>query len=253
MAPSREACAVAMAMAAPFIAMASNNIGSASANNATGGGNGDIKRRRTSSDALQRTVSDVSYELHHHHHHHQHGAGGVNKQEKTKAADQAEQQLLLHPVPEVQDAKCECCGMSEECTPEYIRGVRGRFAGRWVCGLCAEAVTEEAEKMNGGGGGTLEEALRAHMGVCKRFNGFGRTHPVLFQAEAMREILRRRAKLGPRSRSSINPREVREVAVGAKAGSGGGGTTGIARSSSCMPFITDDFNERATSSSINKN
>ncbi|XP_066372443.1 uncharacterized protein [Miscanthus floridulus] len=244
MAPNREACAVAMAMAAPFLAMASN-IGSASVNATGGDGNGEIKRRRTSSDALQRTVSDVSYELHHHHHQH----GGVNKQEK-KAAEQQQPPPPLHPVPEVQDAKCECCGMSEECTPEYIRGVRGRFAGRWVCGLCAEAVTEESEKKKGSGTTlTLEEALKAHMGVCKRFNGFGRTHPVLFQAEAMREILRRRAKLGPRSRSSINPREVREVAT--KAGSGGG--TGIARSSSCMPFITDDFDDDRAPLSSNKN
>ncbi|KAL6603932.1 hypothetical protein ACP70R_044293 [Stipagrostis hirtigluma subsp. patula] len=222
MAPSREACAVAMAMAAPFLAMA-GNIGS-------GSGNGDTKRRRTSSDALQRTVSDVSYELHNHQ---QHGA----KEKKDAHEKQQQQQLLLQPVPEVEDAECECCGMSEECTPEYIRGVRGRFAGRWVCGLCAEAVTEEAEK----NGGELEEALRAHMGVCKRFNGFGRTHPVLFQAEAMREILRRRAKLGPRSRSSINPREVRQGAAAAAAAAGG-----IARSSSCMPFITEEFNERVS-------
>ena len=233
MVPSREACAVAMAMAAPFLAMASNAgsaIPTATCNNGE-------KRRRTSSDALQRTVSDVSYELHHHQH--QHGA-------KEKAATEAGEkpQQLLHPVPEVEDVKCECCGMSEECTPEYIRGVRRRFAGRWVCGLCAEAVREEAGKS---GGAPLEEALRAHMAVCKRFNGFGRTHPVLHQAEAMREILRRRAKLGPRSRSSINPREVgREAAAVAKAGAG----AGIARSSSCMPFITDEVNGRV---SINRN
>lgn len=210
MALSSEACAVAMAMAAPFIAMASN----------IGSGNVE-KRRRTSSDALQRTVSDISYEIHHH--------GGAMEEEEVE-------QQQLHPVPEVENAKCECCGMSEECTPEYIREVRGRFSGRWVCGLCAEAVTEEEEKI----GGAREEALRAHMGVCKRFNGFGRTHPVLFQAEAMREILRKRSKLGPRSRSSINPREVREGA--AKAAAGGS----IARSSSCMPFITDEFNDRVS-------
>ncbi|CAM0910324.1 unnamed protein product [Alopecurus aequalis] len=218
MAPSREACAVAMAIAAPFIAMASNID------------TGNIeKRRRTSSDKLQRTVSDVSYEIHNHH--------GRNKAEE-EAAVEAEVKLL-HPVPEVEDAKCECCGMSEECTPDYIRGVRGRFSGRWVCGLCAEAVTEEAEKS----GTSREEALRVHTGVCKRFNGFGRTHPVLFQAEAMREILRKRSKLGPRSRSSINPREVREVTAKAKAAASGGG---IARSSSCMPFITDEFNDQVS-------
>ncbi|TVU07842.1 hypothetical protein EJB05_41212, partial [Eragrostis curvula] len=204
-----------MAMAAPFLAIASNNV----VPDTTGSSE---KRRRTSSDTLQRTVSDVSHELHHH--------GGKEKD----AAEEQKQQL--QPVPEVEDAKCECCGMSEECTPEYVRGVRGRFCGRWVCGLCATAVTEEAEK----NGGDKEEALRAHMGVCKRFNGFGRTHPVLFQAEAMREILRRRAKLGPRSRSSINPREVR-----AKAASGG-----FARSSSCMLFITDECNDDRVS--INK-
>uniref|UniRef100_K3XZF2 Uncharacterized protein n=1 Tax=Setaria italica TaxID=4555 RepID=K3XZF2_SETIT len=201
-----------MAMAAPFLAMASN-IGSAAATATAAGDNGEMKRRRTSSDALQRTVSDVSFELHHH----QHGA----KEKATKEAGDEQ----LPPV-------------AEECTPEYIRGVRRRFSGRWVCGLCAEAVTEEAGKS----GGTLEEALKAHMGVCKRFNGFGRTYPVLHQAEAMREILRRRAKLGPRSRSSINPREVRGIATAG---------TSIARSSSCMPFITDDeFSDRV---SINKN
>ncbi|CAN6177859.1 unnamed protein product [Urochloa humidicola] len=223
MAPSREACAVAMAMAAPFLAMASN-IATVTAT--TTAGNGE-KRRRTSSDALQRTVSDVSYELHHY----EHGS----KDKMTKEAEE------LHAIPEVEEAKCECCGMLEEYTPEYIRGVRGRFAGRWVCGLCAEAVTEEAEKS----GTSVEEALKAHMGVCKRFNGFGRMHPVLHQAEAMREILRRRAKLGPRSRSSINPREVSCVAA-AKAAA----TAGIARSSSCMPFISDESNNRV---SINKN
>ncbi|CAN6201353.1 unnamed protein product [Urochloa humidicola] len=220
MAPNREACAVAMAMAAPFLAMATN-IGSATA--AAGGNGGSEKRRQTSSDTLQRTVSDVSYELHHHQH--------DSKDKTTKEAEE------LHAIPEVEEAKCECCGMSEEYTPAYVSGVRRRFAGRWVCGLCAEAVTEEAEKS----GSTVEEALKAHMGVCKRFNGFGRTFPVLHQAEAMREILRRRSKLGPRSRSSINPREVRGVAAPG---------TGIARSSSCMPFITDKCSDRV---SINRN
>ncbi|CAN6163743.1 unnamed protein product [Urochloa humidicola] len=223
MAPSREACAVAMAMAAPFLAMATN-ISSATV---TASGNGE-KRRRTSSDALQRTVSDISYELHHQ----EHGS-------KDKMMKEAEE---LHAIPEVEEAKCECCGMSEEYTPEYIRDVRGRFIGRWVCGLCAEAVTEEAEKSGAG----VEEALKTHMGVCKRFNGFGRTHPVLHQAEAMRDILRRRAKLGPRSRSSINPREVRGVDAAAKAAA----AAGIARSSSCMPFISDESSNRL---SINKN
>uniref|UniRef100_A0A0E0LCI7 DUF1677 family protein n=1 Tax=Oryza punctata TaxID=4537 RepID=A0A0E0LCI7_ORYPU len=212
-----------MAMAAPFIAIASNMQG------VVVNVNGNVeKRRRTSSDALQRTVSDVSYELHHH----------VGAKGTTVVDDAAAEQNQLHAIAEVEDARCECCGMSEECTPEYIRGVRARFSGRLVCGLCAEAVAEEAAR-NGGAGG-MEAALRAHTAVCKRFNGFGRTHPVLFQAEAMREILRKRSKLGPRSRSSINPREARQAGAAAGASAGGG----IARSSSCMPFITDEFSQR---------
>uniref|UniRef100_A0A0E0CIC0 DUF1677 family protein n=1 Tax=Oryza meridionalis TaxID=40149 RepID=A0A0E0CIC0_9ORYZ len=88
----------------------------------------------------------------------------------------------------VEEAECECCGMSEECTAAYVGAVRRRFSGRWVCGLCAEAVAEEAGKKKGG---EREAALAAHMAVCRRFNGFGRTHPALFQADAMRHILRK--------------------------------------------------------------
>lgn len=91
------------------------------------------------------------------------------------------------PAPEVEDAQCECCGMSEECTPAYIGAVRRRFSGRWVCGLCAEAVAEEAAK----NGGDREAALAAHVAVCRKFNGFGRTHPALFQADAVIGIIRK--------------------------------------------------------------
>ncbi|KAF8783691.1 hypothetical protein HU200_000385 [Digitaria exilis] len=44
---------------------------------------------------------------------------------------------------EVEKAKCECCGFTEECTPAYIAAVRAEYLGRWVCGLCAEAVGDE--------------------------------------------------------------------------------------------------------------
>ncbi|XP_051194591.1 uncharacterized protein [Lolium perenne] len=111
-----------------------------------------------------------------------------------------EMELLpsVDSITEVEEAECECCGMSEECTPAYISKVRRRFSGQWVCGLCAEAVAEEAGKR----GCRLEEALVAHMGVCRRFNGFGRTHPALFQADAMKGILKKLSGLGsPKSNS----------------------------------------------------
>ncbi|KAK4419892.1 hypothetical protein Salat_2402100 [Sesamum alatum] len=64
-------------------------------------------------------------------------------------------------------AKCECCGLTEECTEEYIKRVRERYSGRWICGLCAEAVKDEmvrSEKRIGN-----EEALNQHMSFCNKF------------------------------------------------------------------------------------
>ncbi|KAE8658091.1 leucine-rich repeat receptor-like protein kinase [Hibiscus syriacus] len=142
------------------------------------------KPRRLSMEGLQRTISDISLEL------------------SKETIDLAEQ---LPPISEVEDANCECCGMSEECTPEYINQVRDKFSGKLVCGLCAEAISEETQK----NGGKREEALNEHMSACMRFNRFDRTHPVLYQAEAMRQILKKsseiRAKsMSPRDRSGPN-------------------------------------------------
>ena len=61
------------------------------------------KPPRISSEGLQRSVSDISFEL-----------------SKEGMLDLT----TLPPVSEVEDARCECCGMSEECTPEYIEKVR---------------------------------------------------------------------------------------------------------------------------------
>ncbi|KAK7325154.1 hypothetical protein VNO77_29274 [Canavalia gladiata] len=163
------------------------------------------KPPRHSSDHIQRTISDISFEL---------NKEGID--------------LTLPPVSEVEDAKCECCGMCEECTPEYIERVRDKFLGKWVCGLCAEAVKEELEK----NGGKKEEALSAHMSACVRFNKYGRAFPVLFQAEAMKEMLKKNTMEGRRAKS-FNP--IREK--------GGQKKGGIARSSSCIPAITRDIND----------
>lgn len=71
---------------------------------------------------------------------------------------------------EVEFAKCECCGLTEECTEAYIARVRERNQGRWICGLCAEAVKDEMvrssspERRIG-----RDEALNRHMTFCKKF------------------------------------------------------------------------------------
>ncbi|GFP87835.1 hypothetical protein PHJA_000927200 [Phtheirospermum japonicum] len=64
-------------------------------------------------------------------------------------------------------AKCDCCGLTEECTEEYVERVRDHYSGRWICGLCAEAVKYEmmrTEKRIG-----AEEALNQHTSICKKF------------------------------------------------------------------------------------
>ncbi|XP_008795137.1 uncharacterized protein LOC103710968 [Phoenix dactylifera] len=167
------------------------------------------KPRRISMEGLQRAISDLSFEL---------SKEGVD----TKLA----------PISEVEDAKCECCGMSEECTPGYIHRVREKFSGKWICGLCSEAVKEEVEK----NGGRLDEALNSHMSVCVTFNRIERRQPVLFQAEAMREILRRSRLDGRGARAkSSSPRDRESVKRG-----------GITRSSSCIPAITKEIDEKAS-------
>ncbi|KAL1562284.1 hypothetical protein AAHA92_04876 [Salvia divinorum] len=64
-------------------------------------------------------------------------------------------------------AKCECCGLTEECTQEYIKRVCERFSGRWICGLCSEAVKDEVVRSEKGIGN--EEALNQHMSFCRKF------------------------------------------------------------------------------------
>lgn len=170
------------------------------------------KPPRLSSDNLQRTRSDISFEL-------------------SRASEAIEEIAAvageLPPISEVEDTKCECCNMSEECTPEYIERVRAKFSGKWICGLCSEAVKEEVGK----NGGKSEEALITHMKACARFKSL-RASPLLFQADAMRQILKKstaRAK-------SLSPRD-KELGLKGKPG-------GITRSSSCIPaMITREMND----------
>ncbi|XP_062208375.1 uncharacterized protein LOC133909844 [Phragmites australis] len=172
----------------------------------TNGAQRQLKPRRISMEGLQRAMSDLALEL---------------SRDRKAVADSAAAAMQQLPAitEQVEDARCECCGMQEECTPAYVRRVRERYCGRLVCGLCAEAVNGEAESRHGGR--TTEEALAAHMAVCGRFNRVGRANPVLMQTEAMREILRKRSK-------SNSPKD-----------HGPGGA--LARSSSCIPAITKDF------------
>ncbi|GER38055.1 hypothetical protein STAS_14512 [Striga asiatica] len=164
---------------------------------------------------IERTISDISFEFTAH-------QTLINDDTKIKNNDKYYNKE--NPDMEVEDAECECCGMSEECTPEYVRRVREKNCGRMVCGLCSEAVKEEMGK----NGGSREEAVRAHVSACAGFNRVGRAFPVLCQAEAMREILRKsRAK-------SLSPRDKGGTTNNNKSGT----NCRILRSSSCIPAIS---------------
>nr|CAB3493256.1 unnamed protein product [Digitaria exilis] len=75
---------------------------------------------------------------------------------------------------EVESVSCECCGLEEECT------------GEWLCGLCSEAVKYEAGKCKGAP--DVEEAVRAHMAICRTLKMSG--GPAGRVADGMRQILR---------------------------------------------------------------
>lgn len=89
---------------------------------------------------------------------------------------------------EEQMIECECCGMSEECTPKYISRVKTFFCGKWVCGLCSEAVKEQLRKNPAA---SLREALESHMALCMNFHSSIRANPKLSFASSMRDIARR--------------------------------------------------------------
>lgn len=99
---------------------------------------------------------------------------------------------------DIELAKCECCGLKEDCTQEYISEVKSNFDGKWLCGLCSEAVRDEVHR--GGNNmkmkkklqfvGNMEEAVKAHMAFCRKYN---KSNPAIRVADGMRQMLRRRS------------------------------------------------------------
>ncbi|KAK9048706.1 hypothetical protein SSX86_032327 [Deinandra increscens subsp. villosa] len=88
-------------------------------------------------------------------------------------------------------AKCDCCGLTEECTPTYVEKIRERYHGNWICGLCGEAVKDEivrSERLI-----NTEEALTRHMNFCRKSTSASDPvqNPAVNLITAMRQILRR--------------------------------------------------------------
>ena len=115
---------------------------------------------------------------------------------------------------QVKQAECECCGLKEDCTTDYITRVKGCHCGKWVCGLCSEAVKERlhrAPKI------AMQEAVSFHREICQKFNSTTRLNPKLSLTCAMRDI----AKRSHENRSSNNFSSAPK----------------ISRSTSCVPKI----------------
>ncbi|KAL5583670.1 hypothetical protein UlMin_016112 [Ulmus minor] len=127
---------------------------------------------------------------------------------------------------EIEFAKCECCGLTEECTPAYIERIRERYQNRWICGLCAEAVKDEivrSERLI-----STEEAMTKHMNFCKKFNSSGPPQdPTIHLISAMRQILRRSLD-SPRALRSTPGSPVSKI----------DNTPALTRSESCFPTLS---------------
>nr|GEX67887.1 cation/calcium exchanger 4-like [Tanacetum cinerariifolium] len=87
-------------------------------------------------------------------------------------------------------AKCECCGLTEECTFEYIYKIRERYHGKWICGLCGEAIKDEivrGEKLI-----STKEAMARLINFCKESKTSNKmTEPTIHLIAAMRQIMLR--------------------------------------------------------------
>ncbi|PKA65715.1 hypothetical protein AXF42_Ash013130 [Apostasia shenzhenica] len=136
---------------------------------------------------------------------------------------------------EVEFVKCECCGLTEECTPDYIAQVRDRSHGRWICGLCSDAVEDEIRRA--GCLISIEEAIDRHMIFSREGRDFRHwvdsqqwedsAEPLI---SAMRQLLRRSLDSPRQLRSTpVSPRRLAE-----EKHSGSISSSSLTRSGSCL-------------------
>lgn len=128
---------------------------------------------------------------------------------------------------EVEFAKCDCCGLTEECTPEYIQTIRQSYQGKWICGLCAEVIKDEilrTERLI-----STEEAMTKHMDYCKTFRSSRPPpDPAIHLISVLRQILRRSLDSLRRLRSTpSSPNKVDEIC-----------SPGFTSSESCFPTLS---------------
>lgn len=94
----------------------------------------------------------------------------------------------LGAIEEVEQAECQCCGLKEDCTSVYITEVEECYCGKWVCGLCSEAVKERVGSCPSTV--AMQDALNSHRDFCQEYNAT-RLNPQLSLTHSMREIAKR--------------------------------------------------------------
>ncbi|KAK1360305.1 Amyotrophic lateral sclerosis 2 chromosomal region candidate protein [Heracleum sosnowskyi] len=108
----------------------------------------------------------------------------ANNSTTTESAHAVTSKLAIQT--DVEMIKCDCCGLTEECTAAYINMITERYQGKWICGLCAEAVNYEMRLLN------IEDALIQHMSFCNQFkSAVPPPNPAVHLISAMTHILRR--------------------------------------------------------------
>ncbi|EXB93393.1 hypothetical protein L484_010721 [Morus notabilis] len=88
----------------------------------------------------------------------------------------------------MKQAECECCGLKEECSEAYITQIETSYSGKWVCGLCSEAVKETMKRSPET---AMKEAVSSHRDFCNKYNTTTRLNPKLSFTCDMREIAKR--------------------------------------------------------------
>ncbi|WCJ42813.1 hypothetical protein M5689_023598 [Euphorbia peplus] len=131
-------------------------------------------------------------------------------------------------MSEVESVKCHSCGFTEDCTVAYILRVRDRYQGRWICGLCVEAVKDEVLRSD-----TLisvEEALNRHISFYTKFKSSSQTNQTEHPISAIGRILCRSldSPRAVRSNSSSSLPRVDKI----------NGSSSLVRSESCFSSLS---------------
>ncbi|WJX42031.1 hypothetical protein P8452_29311 [Trifolium repens] len=121
-----------------------------------------------------------------------------NQQKLRKAVSDVSQEIgkyytleverKFDDIEEVEEAECQCCGLKDECSRVYMREIEEDHCGKWLCGLCCEAVKERVRQNCKV---TMEDALDYHKDFCQEYNATIRLNPKLSITLSMREIAKR--------------------------------------------------------------